>query len=196
MFMLNQYPLPYATDALAPYISQETIDTHWGRHVATYIANLNKLIENTPYENATLVQIIQDTANTPDDKKIFNNAAQIYNHEFFFNGMCNRCATNIPDEIIAQFGSADAFKQQFKDSAVALFGSGYTWLVRDDDEKLKIINMPDAQTPITQNMVPIMTLDVWEHAYYLDYKNRRADFVDSYLDNLVNWDVVAENLKK
>ena len=195
MFALNQYPLPYDTNSLEPYISQETIDTHHGKHVATYIANLNKLIENTPYENATLVEIIQATADKPTEQKIFNNAAQIYNHQFFFNGMCPNCTTKIPDEIIELFGSKENFKQQFKDYASALFGSGYTWLVRDGG-KLKIINLPNAETPITKNMTPIMTLDVWEHAYYLDYKNRRTDFIDAYLDNLVNWNVVVENLKQ
>ncbi len=195
MFDLNQFPLPYETNALAPYISQETIETHHGKHVKTYIDNLNKLIENTPYENVSLVQIIQDSANKPDQEKVFNNAAQIYNHQFFFSGMCPNCATQIPDEIIQQFGSAENFKKQFKDAATSLFGSGYTWLVRDGNE-LKIINTANAETPITNNMKPVLNLDVWEHAYYLDYKNKRADFVDSFLDNLVDWNFVSENLKQ
>ena len=194
MFTLAQFPLPFATDALAPYISQETIETHHGKHVATYIDNLNKLIANTPYESVSLVDIIQDSANKPDNQKIFNNAAQIYNHDFFFHGMCPQCKTKIPDEIIEQFGSADEFKKQFKSTATSVFGSGYTWLVRDGDA-LRIINTANADTPIVHNMQPILNLDVWEHAYYLDYKNKRADFVDAYLDNLVNWDFVAENLK-
>ncbi len=195
MFDLAQFPLPYETSALSPYISQETLETHHGKHVATYIKNLNNLIENTPYENVSLVQIIQDSANSPADKKIFNNAAQVYNHNFFFNGMCKDCTAKIPDEIVEKFGSAENFRKQFKDAATSLFGSGYTWLVRDGDE-LKIINTNNADTPIAYNMVPILNLDVWEHAYYLDYKNRRADFVDSFLDNLVNWDFVSENLKQ
>ncbi|MBQ8686255.1 MAG: superoxide dismutase [Alphaproteobacteria bacterium] len=195
MFDLAQFPLPYETNALAPYISQETLETHHGKHVATYINNLNNLIENTPYENVSLVQIIQESANTPKDKKIFNNAAQVFNHNFFFNGMCKDCTAKIPDEIIEKFGSTENFKKQFKDAATSLFGSGYTWLVRDGDE-LKIINTNNADTPIAYNMVPILNLDVWEHAYYLDYKNKRADFVDSFLDKLVNWDFVSENLKQ
>ncbi len=195
MFDLAQFPLPYETNALAPYISQETLETHHGKHVATYINNLNNLIENTPYENVSLVQIIQESANTPEDKKIFNNAAQVFNHNFFFNGMCKDCTAKIPDEIIEKFGSTENFKKQFKDAATSLFGSGYTWLVRDGDE-LKIINTNNADTPIAYNMVPILNLDVWEHAYYLDYKNKRADFVDSFLDKLVNWDFVSENLKQ
>lgn len=195
MFDLNQFPLPYETNALAPYISQETIQTHHGKHVKTYIDNLNKLIENTPYENVSLVQIIQESAKKPEQEKIFNNAAQIYNHQFFFSGMCPNCATQIPDEIIQQFGSAESFKKQFKDAATSLFGSGYTWLVRDGKE-IKIINTKNAETPITNNMKPLLNLDVWEHAYYLDYKNKRADFVDSFLDNLVNWNFVSENLNQ
>ncbi|MBP3340891.1 MAG: superoxide dismutase [Alphaproteobacteria bacterium] len=193
MFTLAQYPLPYATDALAPYISQETIETHYGKHVATYIDNLNKLIQDTPYETVSLTQIIQDTAGRPDQQKIFNNAAQVYNHEFFFRGMCPKCTAEIPQEIIDSFGSAENFKQQFKSAATSLFGSGYTWLVRDG-ETLKIINTGNADTPIAHDMTPILNLDVWEHAYYLDYKNRRADFIDSFLDNLVNWEFVAQNL--
>lgn len=195
MFTLTQFPLPYATDALMPYISAETLETHHGRHVATYIDNLNKLIENTPYADLSLIEIIKESANRPEDKKIFNNAAQVYNHDFFFHGMCPKCTTEIPQEIIESFGSAENFKNQFKESATTLFGSGYTWLVRDGD-KLKIINTSNADTPIAHNMQPILTLDVWEHSYYLDYKNKRADFVDNFLNNLVNRDFVAENLSK
>lgn len=195
MFDLAQFPLPYATDALSPYISQETIETHHGKHVATYINNLNKLIENTPYESVSLMEIIQDSAQTPGQEKIFNNAAQIYNHQFFFDGMCTECNTVIPTEIIEQFGSAENFKQQFKEHATNLFGSGYTWLVQDKD-KIKIINTHDADTPIVHNMTPLMNLDVWEHAYYLDYKNKRGDFIDAFLNNLVNWDTVAEKLRQ
>lgn len=195
MFTLAEFPLPYATDALAPYISQETIETHHGKHVAGYIDNLNKLIANTPYESVSLMDIIQESAGKSDEQKIFNNAAQIYNHDFFFHGMCPQCATQIPTEIIEQFGSAENFKKQFKDAATSVFGSGYTWLVRDGDA-LRIINTANADTPIAHNMKPILNLDVWEHAYYLDYKNKRADFIDSFLDNLVNWNFVAENLKQ
>lgn len=195
MFTLAQFPLPYDTSALSPYISQDTLETHHGKHVATYIDNLNKLIENTPYEKVSLLEIIQESAENPEDKKIFNNAAQIYNHNFFFHGMCPQCNTQIPQEIIDKFGSEENFKKQFKDAATSLFGSGYTWLVRDGDE-LKIINTANADTPIAHNMKPILTLDLWEHSYYLDYKNKRADFIDSFLNNLVNWDFVAENLKQ
>ncbi|MBQ7055762.1 MAG: superoxide dismutase [Alphaproteobacteria bacterium] len=195
MFTLSQFPLPYAPDALAPYISAETLETHHGRHVATYIENLNKLISDTPYAEMSLIDIIQESAKKPAEQKIFNNAAQVYNHDFFFHGMCPKCDAEIPAEIIAQFGSAENFAQQFKTAATSLFGSGYTWLVRDGDV-LKIINTSNADTPIAHNMTPILTLDVWEHSYYLDYKNKRADFIDSFLNNLVDWNFVAENLKK
>ena len=195
MFTITQFPLPYSTDALAPYISQGTIETHHGKHVAGYIDNLNKLIANTPYESVSLMDIIQESAGKPEEQKIFNNAAQIYNHDFFFHGMCPECTAQIPNEIVEQFGSAENFKEQFKDAATSVFGSGYTWLVRDGDV-LRIINTANADTPIVHNMKPILNLDVWEHAYYLDYKNKRADFIDSFLENLVDWNFVAENLKQ
>ena len=195
MFSITEFPLPYPTDALVPYISAETLQTHHGKHVATYIDNLNKLIQYTPYQEVSLTEIIEKSADNPQDKKIFNNAAQIYNHDFFFAGMCPNCKTQIPSEIINAFGSEQKFKDAFKTAATSLFGSGYTWLVRDGDQ-LKIINTANADTPIAHNMKPILTLDVWEHAYYLDYKNKRADFIDSFLDNMVDWNFVAENLKQ
>ena len=196
MFALSEFPLPYPTDALVPFISSQTLETHHGKHVATYIDNLNKLIENTPYENVSLVEIIEQSAGKPAEQKIFNNAAQIYNHDFFFHGMCPQCEAKIPDEIINSFGSKQQFKDQFKSAATSLFGSGYTWLVRDEDNVLRIVNTANADTPIVYNMKPILALDVWEHAYYLDYKNKRADFIDSFLDNLVDWNFVAENLRQ
>ncbi len=195
MFTITEFPLPYPTDALVPYISAETLQTHHGKHVATYIDNLNKLIQDTPYQEVSLTEIIKQSANNPQDKKIFNNAAQIYNHNFFFAGMCPNCKTQIPSEIIKAFGSEQKFKDAFKTAATSLFGSGYTWLVRDGNE-LKIINLQDADTPIVHDMKPILTLDVWEHSYYLDYKNKRADFVDAFLNNLVDWNFVSENLKQ
>ncbi|MBR2510748.1 MAG: Fe-Mn family superoxide dismutase, partial [Alphaproteobacteria bacterium] len=115
-------------------------------------------------------------------------------HDFFFHGMCPKCIAKVPQEIIDNFGSIENFKTEFKSAATSLFGSGYTWLVQDGD-KLKIINMTNADTPIAHNMKPVLTLDVWEHSYYLDYKNRRADFIDNFLNNLINWDFVAENLR-
>lgn len=198
MFTLSQFPLPYSYDALTPYMSSETLELHHGKHVETYIKNLNSLIENTPYESVSLYEIIKQSATdtkNPQATKIYNNAAQIFNHDFFFNGMCLDCSGQIPAEIKNSFGSEEEFKRQFKEAATSLFGSGYTWLVRDGDE-IKIINMQNADTPIAHNMIPLLNLDVWEHAYYIDYKNKRSDFIDKYLEHLVNWEQVAENLKQ
>ncbi len=197
MFTLTQFPLPYTYDALTPYMSEQTLELHHGKHVATYIKNLNDLIQDTPYESVSLYEIIKTSANdkeSPNAQKIFNNAAQVFNHNFFFNGMCRDCSGEIPPEIANAFGGKDKFREQFKSAATSLFGSGYTWLVRDGDT-LKIINLPNADTPIAHNMKPILNLDVWEHAYYVDYQNKRADFVDNYLNHLVDWNTVAENLK-
>ena len=198
MFTLSQFPLPYTYDGLAPYMSEQTLALHHGKHVATYIKNLNELIQDTPYESVSLYEIINTSANddnNPNAQKIFNNAAQVFNHDFFFNGMCRDCGGTIPAEIANAFGGDKEFREQFKTAATTLFGSGYTWLVRDGDA-LKIINLSNADTPIAHNMVPILNLDVWEHAYYVDYQNRRADFVDNYLDHLVDWNQVEENLRK
>lgn len=194
MFTLAQFPLPYETNALAPYMSQDTLQTHHGKHVATYISNLNDLISGTKYEQMPLEQIVIDSANAPADKKIFNNAAQVYNHNFFFNNISPDGGTGIPYEIASAFGGSDKFREQFKSAAASVFGSGYAWLVRDDNA-LKIITTANADTPIAHGMQPLMCLDVWEHAYYLDYKNKRADFIDAYLDHLVNWEFVMENMK-
>ncbi len=198
MFTLSQFPLPYSYDALTPYMSSETLELHHGKHVETYIKNLNSLIENTPYESVSLYEIIKQSATdtkNPQATKIYNNAAQIFNHDFFFNAMCLDCGGQFPAEIKNSFGSEEEFKRQFKEAATSLFGSGYTWLVRDGDE-IKIINMQNADTPIAHNMIPLLNLDVWEHAYYIDYKNKRSDFIDKYLEHLVNWEQVAENLKQ
>lgn len=193
MFTLSQFPLPYDTTALAPYMSEDTLKTHHGKHVATYISNLNDLIAGTRYEQMPLEQIITESANVAADKKIFNNAAQIYNHNFFFHNLGPKRNLAIPYQVANAFGGSDKFREQFKSAALSVFGSGYAWLVRDK-YNIKIITTPNADTPIAHGMQPLMCLDVWEHAYYLDYKNKRADFIDAYLDHLVNWDFVAENL--
>lgn len=194
MFTLSQFPLPYDATALAPYMSEDTVKTHHGKHVATYISNLNELIAGTKYEQMPLEQIVIESASIDADKKIFNNAAQVYNHNFFFHNITPKRTATIPYDIASAFGGSDKFREQFKAAALSVFGSGYTWLVRDKYD-IKIITTPNADTPIAHGMQPLMCLDVWEHAYYLDYKNKRADFIDAYLDHLVNWDFVAENLK-
>lgn len=193
MFTLSQYPLPYETNALAPYMSEDTLKTHHGKHVATYISNLNDLIAGSKYEQMPLEEIVIQSAKIDADKKIFNNAAQVYNHNFFFNTMRPKGGGGVPYEIAVSFNGGDKFREQFKTAALSVFGSGYAWLVRDNG-KLKIITTANADTPIAHGMQPIMCVDVWEHAYYLDYKNKRADFIDAYLDKLINWDFVIENL--
>lgn len=195
MLNLSQFPLPFERDALEPYMSQTTVDFHYGKHLATYINNLNNLISATPYEKLPLREIIMKSAADRGATKIFNNAAQVFNHDFFFH--CLRRTNgdnNIPEEIIRAFGGADAFKSQFKSVAAAVFGSGWTWLVRGTDGKLSIMPTANADTPMVHGARAILTLDVWEHAYYLDYQNRRGDFIDAFLNNMVNWDFVAENL--
>lgn len=194
MFDIAQFPLPYAYDALAPYISQRTMEFHHDKHVGTYIKNLNDLIAGREYEDMPLVEIIKVSATRDADKKVFNNAAQVYNHNFFFNSIKPNGGGAVPSAIADAFGGEEAFRKQFKDAASGVFGSGWTWLVRDGNS-LRIVTTANADTPIAHGWQPLMTLDVWEHAYYLDYQNRRAEFIDAFLDNLVNWDFVMENLK-
>lgn len=195
MFSLNEFPLPFNSVALEPYISQETIDFHHGKHLATYIKNLNDLYHGTQYENLPLNDIIIQTAKDDTAKKIFNNAAQVYNHNFFFHCLSNE-KFPIPSEITEAFESAENFYSQFKSVATSIFGSGWAWLVQEKDGTLKIISTANADTPIAHNLKPILTIDVWEHSYYLDYQNRRADYIDTVLKNLINWEFVKENLQK
>lgn len=195
MFSLNEFPLPFNSVALEPYISQETIDFHHGKHLATYIKNLNDLYQGTQYENLPLNDIIIQTAKDDSAKKIFNNAAQVYNHNFFFHCLSNE-KFPVPSEITEVFESAENFYSQFKSVATSIFGSGWAWLVQEKDGTLKIISTANADTPIAHNLKPILTIDVWEHSYYLDYQNRRADYIDTVLKNLINWEFVKENLQK
>lgn len=192
MFSLSQFPLPYASDALAPYVSAETLSYHHGKHVATYIKNLNDLIVGTAYEDMPLTKIIRTSLN--NDTKIFNNSAQVYNHDFFFH--CLKPANtkmSVPKKLADAFGGADALRDKFRTAALSVFGSGWAWIVHDGTE-YKIITTANADTPIAHGMKPLFTIDVWEHAYYLDYQNRRADFIDAIWDNLANWDFVSENM--
>ena len=193
MFALENFPLKFERNGLEPYMSAETIDYHYGKHLATYIKNLNDLIAGTDYEKMELNDIIVKSARDESAKKIFNNAAQTFNHNFFFTGLAHDSATEFPQKIADAFGSREKFVEEFKTNALGVFGSGWTWLV-DDNGTLKIMNTANADTPIAHGIKPIMTLDVWEHAYYLDHQNRRADFIDAYLNHLVNWDVVKSIL--
>lgn len=180
-------PLPYASDALEPRMSKETIEYHYGKHLQTYIDNLNNLIPGTIYENMELDEIVM-TAEGP----IFNNAAQVMNHIFFFNTLSPK-RKNIPQELkehlVRDFGSIETFKEQFKQAAVSLFGSGWVWLAQDSGGKLHIIPESNAGNPMRDGYKPLMVIDVWEHAYYIDYRNRRAAFVDICWD-LTDWEVV------
>lgn len=182
--------LPYDINALEPYISKETLEYHHGKHHKTYIDNLNKLIQGTEYEKMSLEEIVKAVVGKPDKVAIFNNAAQSWNHEFFWNIMKKNGGGKPTGEILKKieqnFGSYEKFREEFKNVAVSQFGSGWVWLI-EKDGKLAIVKTPNADTPIAQGLKPIIVIDVWEHAYYIDYRNRRADFIDAYLDHLVKW---------
>lgn len=190
--MTHQLPeLPYAQDALAPTISAETLEYHYGKHHQTYVTNLNKLIAGTEFENASLEEIIQKA-----DGGLFNNAAQIWNHTFYWNCLSPNgggAATGaLADAINSSFGSFDEFKQKFATSAAANFGSGWTWLVKNSDGSIAIVNTSNAGCPLTDGQTPLLTIDVWEHAYYIDYRNARPKYLES-IWAIVNWDFVASN---
>jgi Fe-Mn family superoxide dismutase len=181
--------LPYAHDALEPIITKETIAYHYGKHHLTYVNNLNGLVGGTEFENADLETIVKKA-----DGPIFNNAAQIWNHNFYFLSLTPNKGSK-PTEKLAKaidtaFGSFDSFKEEFGKSAITVFGSGWAWLVKDTEGKLSIIKESNAGNPLTRGLVPLLTFDVWEHAYYIDYQNRRADYVAAIWD-LVNWDAVS-----
>lgn len=189
--------LPYKAEALEPYISEKTIRFHYGKHHSGYVKKLNRMIQGTAYAGLTIEAIIQKTHGSADEAGIFNNAAQVFNHTFYWNSMKpgggGVPAGIIAEKINADFGSYDAFKKTFASAALSQFGSGWAWLVKDGDA-LKIIKTANAETPVAQGLIPLLTVDVWEHAYYLDYQNRRADYIDAYLENLVNWEFAETNL--
>ncbi|MFS8823334.1 superoxide dismutase [Synechococcus sp. W60.2] len=189
--------LPYPADALKPYMSAETFSYHHGKHHAAYVANLNKLIEGTELANKSLEEIIKTTFGDPDKVGIFNNAAQVWNHTFFWESMKpgggGAPTGPIADKINADFGGYDKFAEAFKTAAATQFGSGWAWLVLDNGT-LKVTKTPNAENPLVHGQVPLLTLDVWEHAYYLDYQNRRPDFINAYLEHLVNWDAANARL--
>jgi Fe-Mn family superoxide dismutase len=190
-------PLPYEISALEPHMSARTLEFHHGKHHKAYVSALNELVKNTPLASKPLEAIIKETATDEAKVAVFHNAAQAWNHDFFWNSMKpaggGAPAGEVAQRINRDFGSVEKFKELFQQSAVAQFGSGWAWLVVDKSE-LKIVKTPDAMTPIAQGQTPLLTCDVWEHAYYLDYQNRRPDFVRAFLDALVNWDFVAKNL--
>lgn len=190
-------PLPYASDALEPHMSAKTFSYHHGKHHAAYVNKLNGLIEGTDLADKSLEDIIQATAGKADAKGVFNNAAQVWNHTFFWNSMKpnggGKPSGKLAEMIDASFGSFDAFADAFKNAGVGQFGSGWAWLVVDGDA-LKIVTTANAETPITEGLKPLLTCDVWEHAYYLDYQNDRPGFLGVFLEKLANWDFAAEQL--
>jgi len=190
-------PLPYDKSALEPHMSAKTLEFHHGKHHQAYVTNLNNLIKDTPFAGKSLEEIIKTTAKDESKAGVFNNAAQVWNHTFFWSSMKpsggGAPSGDVGQAITKFFGGLDKFKEQFKTAAVGQFGSGWAWLVAEKGE-LKVVKTPNAVTPITSGQTPLITCDVWEHAYYLDYQNRRPDFVQTFLDKLVNWDFAARNL--
>jgi len=189
--------LPYAKNALEPHISANTIDFHHGKHHNAYVVNLNKLIEGTDLAKSSLEDIVLKTAGDASKAGIFNNAAQVWNHTFYWHSMKpaggGKPSGELADAITKDFGSFDAFVEAFKNAGATQFGSGWAWLVLGKDGKLAVKKTPNAEVPLTQGDVPLLTMDVWEHAYYLDYQNKRPDYMTTFMDKLVNWDFAAEN---
>lgn len=182
--------LPYEMNALEPYISTTTMEYHYGKHHRTYVENLNKLVKDTEFAAMSLEDVVKNTADNPSYALIFNNAAQAWNHAFFWSSMSpnggGRPEGELLKKIERDFGSYENFRQEFKNAATSQFGSGWAWLA-EKDGKLLVLKTANADTPLAHGMKPLITIDVWEHAYYLDYQNRRVDFVDAFLDHLVNW---------
>jgi len=190
-------PLPYADNALAPVISANTIGFHYGRHHRGYLDNLNKLIGGTAFADMPLEKIVAATAGKADQTAIFNNAAQTWNHTFYWQSLRPGGGSEPPaalkQRIEAAFGSVDACRKELSAAAVGQFASGWAWLVADRGT-LKVVRTGNADTPLTSGLTPLLTIDVWEHAYYLDYQNRRADYVNAVIDKLLNWEFAAKNL--
>jgi len=190
-------PLPFDQGALAPVISANTLSFHYGKHHKTYVDTLNKLIVGTEFADMPLEKIVRATSQSADDSAIFHNAAQAWNHAFYWKSLkpkgCGEPPAALKRAMDASFGSVDACKKELSKAAVSQFGSGWAWLVQDG-EKLKIVKTPDARTPIADGPKPLLTIDVWEHAYYLDYQNRRVDYVNALIEKLANWEFAAQNL--
>jgi superoxide dismutase, Fe-Mn family len=190
-------PLPWAEDALAPFISRNTIAFHYGKHHKTYVEKLNELIAGTPEADMPLEDIVRKTTGDPKKVDVLHNAQQTWNHTFYWNSMRPKGGGKPPREIAEKiensFGDVDAFKKRFAEAAVGQFGSGWAWLIAEGG-KLKVIATPDGEDPLPTGATPLLTLDVWEHAYYLDYQNRRKDYVAAVIDNLLNWEFATQNL--
>jgi Fe-Mn family superoxide dismutase len=182
--------LPYASDALQPYISKQTLDFHHGKHHQAYLNNLNNLVPGTPFENATLEKIIQEA-----DGAVFNNGAQVWNHTFYFESFSpsgpGEPSGSLATAISSAFGSFSNFREQFTTLSVTLFGSGWAWLVKKPDGSLDIIQEANAGNPLRKGLKPLLTFDVWEHAYYLDYQNKRPDYLQA-IWNIIDWNVIGK----
>jgi Fe-Mn family superoxide dismutase len=192
-------PLPYAENALEPIITAKTMSFHYGKHHKAYVDNLNKLVAGTDFASLSLDKIITTTAGKPENTAIFNNAAQSWNHSFYWNSLTPKGGGEPPDalkqKIEASFGSVDSCKKELASTAVSQFGSGWAWLVLDGT-LLKVVKTANADIPMTKGLKPLLAIDVWEHAYYLDYQNRRADYVNAVLDKLINWEFALQNISK
>jgi len=195
--MFTLPPLPYADNALEPVISANTISFHYGKHHKTYVDNLNNLVKGTDFESASLEKIITETAGKADKAPLFNNAAQIWNHTFYWHSLKGngggKPTGKLATMIDAAFGSYDNFRKELSATTVSQFGSGWGWLVVDGGA-LKVVKTANAEVPFTRGQKPLLTIDVWEHAYYLDHQNKRAAYVDAVIDKLLNWDFAAQNL--
>jgi Fe-Mn family superoxide dismutase len=193
--------LPYAENALEPAISSKTVSFHYGKHHKAYVDKLNELVAGTPYEGMPLEEVVKRAAKSEKDKAIFNNAGQAWNHDFYWKSMAppnggkggGEPTGSIKDHLQSSFGGLKEFKEAFTKAAVAQFGSGWAWLVKGKDGKLKITTTSNADSPLAHGETPILTADVWEHAYYLDYQNRRPDHVKAWLDKLANWSFAEKN---
>ena len=190
-------PLPYPDNALAPVISAQTIGFHYAKHHQAYLTNLNKMVEGTAMAEMSLEQVVRSTAGAADKAGLFNNAAQVWNHTFYWNGLRpnggGAPGKELASRIEKDFGSLEALRKELFTAASTQFGSGWAWLV-EEGGKMKVVKTGNAETPLTRGMKPLFTIDVWEHAYYLDYQNRRADYINALLDKLINWEFVSKNL--
>ena len=196
--MFELPPLPYDLSALEPYISKETLEYHYGKHHQTYVTNLNNLSKDTNYAAMSLEEVIKDSVGNAEKLGIFNNAAQVWNHTFYWKSMKpnggGKPTGKLLEKIEAEFGNFEAFREAFKQAATTQFGSGWAWLVQDKEGKLKVTKTANADLPMVHGEKAILTCDVWEHAYYIDFRNRRPDYVDIFLDHLINWEFAESNL--
>ncbi|GJQ58982.1 MAG: superoxide dismutase [Candidatus Scalindua sp. AMX11] len=196
--MITIPELPFTKDALEPYISSKTLDFHYGKHHNAYVANTNKLLENHVLRDKTLEEIIESTAGDSSQVGLFNNAAQVWNHTFYWNSIKpkggGKPTGKVADRINDDLGGYDKFVEAFQTAGAGQFGSGWAWLVENKDGKLEVTKTANADTPLAHGLKPVLTMDVWEHAYYLDYQNRRPDYMKGFIENLINWDFANSNI--